>query len=57
MKMKLFKHVGAKTVQNIESEVNKWLEKNPNVEIREIKQSTSGGSWADTKVYITIWYD
>ncbi len=57
MKMKLFKHAGSKTAHHIEKEVNDWLNENPDCVVREIKQSTSGGSWADTKIYITVWYD
>ena len=56
MKMKLFEVEGSKKVHKIEEMVNEWLDENPGIEILEIKQSTSGGSFADTKFYISIWY-
>ena len=57
MKMKLFEVVGSEKVKKIENEVNEWLENNPAVDIKIIKQSTSGGSFADTKFFISIWYE
>jgi len=57
MKMKLFEVEGSKKVKKLEEEVNTWLDTNPGIEIKEIKQSTSGGSFAETKFYISIWYE
>ena len=40
----------------IEDEINRWLIKNPNMEVIEIKQSTSGGSFAGAKLIVSVWY-
>lgn len=39
-----------------EDEVNEWLQSNPNVEIRHIRQSAGGGSMGPFLFFITIWY-
>ena len=57
MKMKLFEVVGSEKVKKIENEVNEWLENNPAVDIKITKHTTSGGSFADTKFFISIWYE
>ncbi len=57
MKMKLFGKEGSKKVLGLEEEVNAWLEQHPNIKIIDIRQSTSGGSLADTKLYISVWYE
>jgi hypothetical protein len=40
----------------IEKEINMWLLKNSSVDIVEIKQSLSGGSFASAKLMVSIWY-
>jgi hypothetical protein len=40
----------------LEAEVNLWLASKPNVEIKNIKQSQSGGSFAPSTIVISIWY-
>ena len=43
---------------DIDLEINRWLESNPDIEVIEIKQSTSRGSWIHPIPYVTtsIWY-
>lgn len=61
MKMKLFfmsnlekrKRVN---LQSLEDEVNAWLEQNPNINVVNIKQSASGGSFSPTSLSISVWY-
>jgi len=61
MKMKLFfmsnlekrKRVN---LQSLEHEVNAWLEQNPNINVVNIKQSASGGSFSPTSLSISVWY-
>ncbi len=61
MKMKLFfmsnlekrKRVN---LQRLEDEVNAWLEQNPNINVVNIKQSASGGSFSPTSLCISVWY-
>jgi hypothetical protein len=57
MKMRLFGEEGSKKVLGLEKVVNDWLEQHPNIKVIDIRQSTSGGSMADTKLYISIWYE
>lgn len=39
-----------------ESQINAWLAQNPDVQIENIKQSASGGSWGASLWMISIWY-
>jgi len=57
MKMKLFGKEGSKKVLGLEEEVNTWLGQHPNIKLIDIRQSASGGSLADTKLYISVWYE
>jgi hypothetical protein len=57
MKMKLFGKEGSKKALGLEEEVNAWLDQHPNIKIIDIRQSASGGSLADTKLYISVWYE
>jgi len=57
MKMKLFGKEGSKKIIELEEEVNTWLEQNPKFKIIDIRQSASGGSLQDTKLYISVWYE
>jgi len=40
----------------LEKEVNLWLSKYPDIEVKEIKQTQSGGSFLPVTLIITIWY-
>ena len=57
MKIKLFGKEGSMEVLGLEEEVNAWLVQNPQIKIIDIKQSASGGSLQDTKLYIAVWYE
>ncbi|MCP4357725.1 MAG: hypothetical protein GY796_06885 [Chloroflexi bacterium] len=57
MKMKLFGKEGSKKIFELEEEVNTWLEQNLKIKIIDIRQSASGGSLHDTKLYISVWYE
>lgn len=57
MKMKLFGEEGSKKVFELEEEVNAWLEQHPDIKIIDIRQSASGGSLHETKLYISVWYE
>ncbi len=57
MKMKMFGVEGSSKVLGLESEVNAWLERHPEIVITDVVQSASGGSMADTKLYISVWYE
>ncbi len=61
MKMKLF---GATNLDKkevdvsiLESDVNSWLETHPDIRVIDIRQSSSGGSWANTKIFVSLWYE
>lgn len=55
--MKLFGKEGSKEVLGLEQEVNAWLEQHQKIKIIDIRQSASGGSLQDTKLYISVWYE
>jgi hypothetical protein len=55
--MKLFGKEGSKEALKLEEEVNAWLAQHPRIKIIDTKQSASGGSLHDTKLYISIWYE
>lgn len=40
----------------LENDINIWLALNPSVEVKEIKQSQSGGSWMPSTIVVSIWY-
>ncbi len=61
MKMKLFQMTNKTRkevdVSDLEREINAWLGQNPGIKIIDIKQSSNGGSMANTKVFISVWYE
>jgi len=63
MKVKFFSRTGftgsykPNHHQGLEDEVNAWLEQNREVNIIDIKQSASGGSWAKPQFFVTIIYE
>ena len=40
----------------LEAEVNLWLASKPDIEIKSITQSQSGGSWMPSTIVVTVWY-
>ena len=61
MKMRLFgitnKNKKEVDVSDLENDVNAWLEQNPSIRIIDVRQSSNGGSMANTKVFISVWYE
>jgi hypothetical protein len=63
MRVKFFSRVGWKGYykpedhQELEDEVNAWLEQNRDVKVIDIKQSASGGSFARPQLFVTILYE
>ena len=67
MKVKLFwknKPLGgglfssaAKNARALEDQINAWLSENPRIRIVDIKQSSSGGSFAPDLWFISVWYE
>ena len=62
MKVKLFSKdnplgKGGKNQIDLENKINEWLKKNPSIKVIEIKQSASGGSWANPKWFVSVWYE
>lgn len=43
--------------QEIETEINTWLQQNPGIKVVDIKQSSSGGSFAESLWLISVWYE
>ncbi|MFT5636173.1 MAG: hypothetical protein ACI89T_001630 [Cognaticolwellia sp.] len=40
----------------LEAEINLWLASKPNVEVKKVTQSQSGGSWLPSTLIISVWY-
>ena len=60
MKMKLFGRENKRhglEVLSIEDEINAWLELHPKIKLLDVKQSSNGGSWATSKIFISVWYE
>lgn len=60
MKMKLFGRENSKhglEVLAIEKDINDWLVQNPKIKIHDIKQSSNGGSWATSKLFVSVWFE
>jgi hypothetical protein len=41
----------------LEEQVNAWLAANPGIKIVHITQSSNGGSFDTSKVFISVWYE
>ena len=41
----------------LEAEVNAWLAANPDIQIVHITQSSNGGSFDTSKVFLSVWYE
>jgi hypothetical protein len=63
VKVKLFVHDKSpfrgwrRSVASLEDEVNGWLAANPGIRIMHITQSSNGGSFDSSKVFLSIWYE
>ena len=42
--------------ENLEHEINQWLDQNKGAEIVRVEQSASGGSFSPSLWMISIWY-
>ncbi|MGL1957396.1 MAG: hypothetical protein OCD00_08790 [Colwellia sp.] len=40
----------------LEPEINLWLASKPDIEIKNVTQSQSGGSWMPATLVVTVWY-
>ena len=47
----------ARNQRDLEDEMNVWLEQNASVEVREIRQSSSGGSFSPSLLCFSVWYE
>ena len=63
MKVKLFvrdKSVfqgWARYLADMEDEVNDWLSVHPGIRIVHVTQSSNGGSFDTSKVFLSVWYE
>lgn len=62
MKVKLFSKydpLGKKgEIQlDFQNEINDWLEKNPSIKVTNIEQAASGGSFEESTLFISVWYE
>ena len=58
--MKLFGKENSKKgldVLDLEKEINNWLEEHPSIKIVKIRQSSNGGSFYATNLFISVWYE
>lgn len=42
--------------RGLEAETNLWLATRPDIEIKDITQSQSGGSWMPATIVVSVWY-
>lgn len=40
----------------LEADINLWLAAHPDIEIKNITQSQSGGSWMPATLVVSVWY-
>ncbi len=40
----------------LEAEINLWLASKPGIEIKNITQTQSGGSWMPATIVVSVWY-
>ncbi|GGF59163.1 hypothetical protein GCM10011338_09330 [Alteromonas lipolytica] len=40
----------------LEDDINTWLSLNPSIEVKEVIQTQSGGSWMPSTIVISVWY-
>ncbi len=62
MKIKMFTKMNKKnkvepTNTEFETEIGKWLQSHPDIEIRHVQQSAGAGSMGPFLFFVTIWYD
>src|SRR5262249_29571875 len=63
VKVKLFVHDKSafrgwgRSLARLEDEVNAWLAVNSRIKIVHVTQSSNGGSFDTSKVFVSIWYE
>ena len=61
MKVKLFTQINTNSkvldMTDLENKINSWLNDNSDIRIIDIKQSSNGGSFSNTKCIFSIWYE
>ncbi|ABV37115.1 conserved hypothetical protein [Shewanella sediminis HAW-EB3] len=45
------------TDHGLEAEINLWLASQPNIDIQNITQSQSGGSFQPATLVVSVWYN
>jgi hypothetical protein len=53
----LFRGLSFKNARDLENEINAWLQQTPKIKVIDIKQSASGGSFAESLWLISVWYE
>jgi hypothetical protein len=53
----VFKGLSFGNAQALEDEINAWLTEHPHIKVVEIKQSASGGSYAESLWLVSVWYE
>ena len=62
MKVKMFTKMNPRNNEEpcnteFESEVNRWLEENPHIDIHDMQTSAGAGSQGPFLFFVTVWYD
>ena len=50
-------HPWGRFVVALEDEVNAWLAASPGIKIVHVTQSSNGGSFDTSKVFLSVWYE
>lgn len=46
-----------KFLNELEQQVDLWLEENRSIKVVDIKQSSAGGSWGPIQLFMSVWYE
>jgi hypothetical protein len=62
MQVKIFLQKGAALggldiAFSVETDINQWLDENPDIHIHDVRQSMSGGSFDAATLVVSVWYD
>lgn len=42
---------------DMEREVAAWLARNPDIKVSSVEQSSTGGSFEPSKIWVSVWYE
>ena len=52
-----FTSSSGKIAEQLEDQINSWLERNPDIRVVKTEQSSSGGSFGPSTFWVSVWYE